>query len=261
MTDLTYGAIIALGKTWFKAMDFQWRFTGSENIPREGGVVLAVNHISYVDFLMAGYGTLPSGRLTRFMAKRETFDHKITGPIMRNCKHISVDRADGQASYDEAVRYLRNGEVVGVFPEATISRSFEIKELKTGAVRMAADADVPLVPLILWGTQRLMTKDHPRDFGRHKTITVTIGEPISPQGANAVEKTAELRTAMAAMLDKAIAEYPAEEQPPGSWWLPARHGGSAPTPEEAKRLDEAELAERAAKRRAKAEEARAKRAS
>jgi 1-acyl-sn-glycerol-3-phosphate acyltransferase len=260
MTDLTYGTIIGLGKTWFKLMDFQWRFTGSENIPSEGGAVLAINHISYVDFLMAGYGALPSGRLTRFMAKKETFDHPVSGPIMRNCKHIAVDRADGQASYDEAVRYLERGEIVGVFPEATISRSFEIKELKTGAVRMAADADVPLVPLILWGTQRLMTKDHPRDFGRHKTITVTIGEPINPQGATAVEKTAELRAAMGAMLDKAIAEYPADEQPPGSWWLPARYGGSAPTPERAKELDKAELAERAAKRRAKAEAARAKKA-
>ena len=260
MTDLTYRTIIGLGKTWFKAMDFQWRFTGEENIPSEGGAVLAINHISYVDFLMAGYGALPSGRLTRFMAKKETFDHKASGWIMRNCKHISVDRADGQGSYDEAVRYLRRGEVVGVFPEATISRSFEIKELKTGAVRMAADADVPLVPLILWGTQRLMTKDHPRDFGRHKTITVTIGEPIDPQGATAVEKTAELREAMAAMLDKAITEYPAEEQPPGSWWLPARYGGSAPTPEEAKRLDKEELEQRAEKRRQKAAAARAKRA-
>jgi 1-acyl-sn-glycerol-3-phosphate acyltransferase len=258
MTDLTYGTIIGLGKTWFKLMDFQWRITGEENIPSEGGAVLAINHVSYVDFLMAGYGALPSGRLTRFMAKKETFDHKVTGPIMRNCKHIAVDRADGQGSYDEAVRYLKRGEVVGVFPEATISRSFEIKELKTGAVRMAADADVPLVPLILWGTQRLLTKDHPRDFSRHKTISVTIGAPISPQGATAVEKTAELREAMGAMLDKAIAEYPAEEQPPGSWWLPARYGGSAPTPEEAKRLDREELARRAEKRRAKAESQRAK---
>jgi 1-acyl-sn-glycerol-3-phosphate acyltransferase len=259
MADLPYRAIIVLGKTWFRAMDFQWRVTGSEHIPSEGGAVLAINHVSYVDFIMAGYGAVPSGRLVRFMAKRETFDHRLSGPLMRSLRHISVDRADGQASYDEAVRYLKDGEVVGVFPEATISRSFEIKELKTGAVRMAADAGVPLVPMVLWGTQRLITKDHPRDFGRHKTISVTIGEPISPEGATAVEKTAELRTAMGAMLDKAIAEYPPDEQPPGSWWLPARHGGTAPTPEEAKRLDREELAERAAKRRARAEAARAKR--
>lgn len=250
MTDLTYRTIIGLGKTWFALSDFTWRISGTENIPRVGGAVLAVNHISYVDFMMAGYGALPSKRLTRFMAKRETFDHKITGPIMRNCKHISVDRADGQKSYDDAVAALKRGEIVGVFPEATISRSFEIKELKTGAVRMAADADVPLIPLILWGTQRMFTKDHPKDFSRHKTIVVKVGAPIDAQGATAVAKTAELRSAMGAMLDEAITAYPAEEQPPGSWWLPARHGGSAPTLEEAAALDRAELAARAAKRRA-----------
>lgn len=251
MSELTYKTIIGLGRTWFKVMDFRWQISGAHHIPRDGGAVLAINHISYVDFLMAGYGALPSGRLTRFMAKKETFDHPVTGPIMRGCKHISVDRASGQASYDEAVDNLRRGEVVGVFPEATISRSFLIKELKTGAVRMASDADVPLVPLILWGTQRLLTKDHPRDFSRHKTIGVTIGAPISTQGATAVEKTAELRTQMSRMLDEAIRGYPAEEQPPGSWWLPESYGGSAPSPEQAARLDREELARRAEKRRLK----------
>ncbi len=249
--DLTYYTIIGLGRTWFKAMDFRFRVSGQDHIPRTGGAVLAINHVSYIDFLMAGYGARWSKRLTRFMAKRETFDHAVTGPIMRGCHHISVDRADGQGSYDEAVRYLREGEVVGVFPEATISRSFLVKELKTGAVRMAAEANVPLVPVILWGTQRLFTKDHPRDFSRHKTITVTIGEPLDPQGATAHEKTTELHAAMSAMLDKAIGEYPAEEQPPGSWWLPASYGGSAPTPDEAKRLDHEEMQRRAAQAAAK----------
>ena len=62
MTDLTYYSIIGLARTWFKAMDFQWRITGSEHIPAEGGAVLAINHVSYVDFIMAGYGAVPSGR-------------------------------------------------------------------------------------------------------------------------------------------------------------------------------------------------------
>jgi 1-acyl-sn-glycerol-3-phosphate acyltransferase len=247
MADASYYAIVGLGHTWFKAMDFRFRVTGQDNIPRAGGAVLAINHISYIDFLVAGYGARYSKRLTRFMAKRETFDHKVTGPIMRSLRHISVDRRDGQASYDEAVRYLREGEVVGVFPEATISRSFLIKELKTGVVRMAADAEVPLVPVVLWGTQRLFTKDHPKDFSRHKTISVTIGAPIDPHGATAVQKTAELRTVMSSMLDQAIRSYPAEEQPPGCWWLPAAYGGSAPTPEEAKELDRDELRQRARK--------------
>jgi 1-acyl-sn-glycerol-3-phosphate acyltransferase len=250
MRDLPYYAIIGACRAWLALSDFTFRTSGIEHIPRTGGAVLAINHISYVDFIMAGYGARAAGRLPRYMAKRETFDHPVTGPVMRSLRHISVDRADGQASYDEALRYLRDGEVVGVFPEATISRSFLIKELKSGAVRMAADADVPLVPLVLWGTQRLVTKDHPRDLSRHKTISVTVGEPIDPHGTSAVRKTAELRAAMSAMLDTAIRDYPAEEQPPGSWWLPAAYGGSAPTPERAAELDREELRQRAAKRRA-----------
>jgi 1-acyl-sn-glycerol-3-phosphate acyltransferase len=213
--------------------------------------VLAINHVSYVDFIMAGYGAVDAKRLVRFMAKRETFDHPVSGPLMRSMHHISVDRADGQRSYDDAVQYLRDGEVVGVFPEATISRSFLVKELKTGAVRMAADAEVPLIPLVLWGTQRLLTKDHPRDLSRHKTISVSVGEPIDPQG-NAVERTKHLHTVMTGMLDTAIRSFPAEEQPAGSWWLPASYGGSAPTPEQAKLLDAEELRRRAARRSARA---------
>ena len=249
--DIPYHLIVGAGHTWFRLADFRFVVTGQDNVPRKGGAVLAINHISYVDFIMAGYGARWSKRLVRFMAKRETFDHPVSGPLMRSMRHISVDRQDGQASYDEAVRYLEAGEVVGVFPEATISRSFLIKDLKTGAVRMAAAAGVPLVPVVLWGTQRLITKDHPRDFSRHKTISVTMGEPLDPTGASAAVRTAELREAMSTMLDEAIRAYPAEEQPPGSWWLPASYGGSAPTPEEAKRLDAEELRRRAEKRAAR----------
>jgi 1-acyl-sn-glycerol-3-phosphate acyltransferase len=252
VSDLPYRLIVGAGHTWFKAMDFRFRISGEHNVPRTGGAVLCINHVSYVDFILAGYGARASKRFTRFMAKREVFDHPVAGPLMRSMHHISVDRAQGQQSYDDAVEYLRNGEVVGVFPEATISRSFLIKELKTGAVRMAAEADVPLIPVILWGTQRLLTKDHPRDFSRHKTISVTMGEPIDPQGSTPAEKTAELHRHMTEMLDEAIRAYPAEEQPPGSWWLPASYGGSAPTPEEARRLDREELRRRAEKRAEKA---------
>jgi 1-acyl-sn-glycerol-3-phosphate acyltransferase len=177
---------------------------------------------------------------------------------MRSFNHIMVDRAEGQGSAEEAVRYLRNGEIVGIFPEATISRSFLIKELKTGAVRIAAEAQVPLIPVILWGTQRIKTKDHPQDLSRHKTIAIRVGEPLHPTGEDAATETKELHTAMSALLDESIRAYPADEQPPGSWWLPASYGGSAPTPERAKELDREELARRAEARRAKAQAAAAK---
>ncbi len=153
---------------------------GTEHVPREGGALLAFNHVSYIDFVLGGLAAQPSKRLVRFMAKREVFDHTVGGPVMRSMHHISVDRADGGASLEEALRYLQAGEVVGIFPEATISRSFEVKELKTGAARIAAQAGVPLVPVVLWGTQRMMTKDHPRDFSRGKTIGIRVGEPMRP---------------------------------------------------------------------------------
>ena len=251
MRDLTYPPIIVMAKLGFRALGFRFQMSGTEHVPRSGGAVLAFNHISYLDFVLGGYAAQPSKRLVRFMAKRELFDHRWTGPLMRSLHHISVDRAEGVASYDEAVRHLRMGEVVGIFPEATISRSFELKELKTGAARLAATAGVPLVPAVLWGTQRIKTKDHPQDFSRGKTIAIRVGEPLEPAGRSPATETAELKARMAALLDEAIRGYPAEEQPPGSWWLPASYGGSAPTPEEAARLDAEEKRARAKARAAR----------
>src|SRR4051794_40135348 len=246
--DLTYPPVIVAAKTAFRLLGQRIELTGAENVPRCGGVMLAYNHIGYVDFVYGGLAANPSGRLVRFMAKREIFDHRVTGPLMRSLHHIEVDRGEGLASYRTAVDYLRSGEAVGIFPEATISRAMELKEFKTGAVRIAAEAGVPLVPVILWGTQRMMTKDHPKDFSRGKTISIRVGEPLHPTGADPVAETAELHAVMTTLLDESIRAYPVAEQPPGSWWLPASYGGSAPTLEEAAVLDAEEKRLRAERR-------------
>jgi 1-acyl-sn-glycerol-3-phosphate acyltransferase len=234
MRDFVYPVVVAAAKTWFRLGDVRIEMTGTEHIPREGGALVAVNHLSFVDYVMAGYPGVQRGRLTRFMAKKEVFDHPVGGPVMRSFHHIAIDRASGQGGMDEACRYLADGELVGIFPEGTISRSFELQPLKTGAVRIAATAGVPLIPIVLWGTQRFLTKGKPRDFGRHKTVSIEVGEPMHPTPQdNANAQTAELQRRMEEMLDRLIRNYPADEQPPGSWWLPASHGGSAPTPDEA----------------------------
>ena len=251
MRDLTYPPVILTAKAAFRLLGQRFQLTGAEHVPRSGGVLLAYNLVGYVDFIYGGLAANPSGRLVRFMAKREIFRHRIGGPVMRSMHHIEVDRGAGVASFRTAVDYLRRGEAVGIFPEATISRSFELKEFKSGAVRIAAEAGVPLVPVTLWGTQRVLTKDHPRDLSREKTIAITVGEPLHPTGADPVAETAELKAAMAALLDRTIRAYPSDEQPPGSWWLPASYGGSAPTPEEALRLDAEELKRRRERRSAK----------
>jgi len=234
MRDIVYPVVIAAAKTWFKVGDVRIQMTGTEHIPRQGGALVAVNHLSFVDYVLAGYPGVERGRLTRFIAKKEVFDHPVGGPVMRSFHHIALDRADGQRGMDEARRYLDAGELVGIFPEGTISRSFELQPLKTGAARIAADAGVPLIPIVVWGTQRFLTKGKPRDFGRHKTVAIEVGEPLHPSpedNPNLVTK--DLQARMEAMLDRLIRSYPADEQPPGSWWLPARYGGSAPTPDEA----------------------------
>lgn len=235
--------LIAEGLT--RATGAQISYHGLENIPAEGGAVVAINHTGYVDFLPAALAAKARGRRMRFMIKAEMEQVKIVGFLIRHTGTIPVDRRAGAGAYAVAVQSLRAGELVGVYPEATISRSFELKEFKTGAVRMASEAQVPIVPVIVWGAHRVWTKDHPRAVGRRKfPITVAVGEPI-PAGGPVSELTTTLRTAMDGLLQRAQAGYPA---PAGEYWVPRRLGGGAPTLEEARRLDEAELAERARRR-------------
>jgi 1-acyl-sn-glycerol-3-phosphate acyltransferase len=168
--------------------------------------------------------------------------------------HIPVDRAAGAASFRVAANALRDGEVVGVFPEATISRSFTVKEVKTGAVRLAQETGVPLVPVALWGGQRLFTKDLPRDFRtRGRPLTIMVGPPMAaPPDEDRALLTAALRERMQELLDQAQKVHP-DQPAPGedAPWHPVHLGGTAPTPERARELDAAEKAERAAKRAAK----------
>ena len=112
--------------------------------------MIASNHVSYLDFIFAGLASVQVGRLTRFMAKEAVFRNKVSGPLMRGMRHIPVDRDAGSASFRTALKALKAGELVGIFPEATISQSFTVKELKSGAVRLAQSAGVPLVPVAVW---------------------------------------------------------------------------------------------------------------
>jgi 1-acyl-sn-glycerol-3-phosphate acyltransferase len=219
-------------------------YHGLHNIPSVGGAVVAINHTSYVDFLPAALAVMKRKRRLRYMIKAEMQDVLAIDFLIRHTKTIPVDRRAGAGAYAVAVHRLREGELVGVYPEATISRSFELKGCKTGAARMALDAEVPIIPLVVWGAQRIWTKDHPKRIGRNKIpITVAVDPPLVPSGTiDAV--MAELREEMTTLLHRVQQDYP---HPEGEYWVPHRLGGSAPTPDEAKVLDEIELADRARK--------------
>ncbi|BAU97253.1 acyltransferase [Corynebacterium suranareeae] len=251
-----YGrTIINAVRAVLKAQDVRISIFGAENIPTTGGALLAINHTGYYDFILGGIPAFVRGkRLVRFMAKKEIFDTPVVGTLMRWMKHVSVDRSAGASSMKEAQTRLDAGHLVGIFPEATVSRSFEIKELKTGAVRIADAAQVPLLPLIIWGGQRIITKDIDRDLGRsHIPVFISVGEPVDPSG-DPEEATQRLYEAMKTLLDETRTAYEQQYGPfdGGELWRPQSLGGGAPTLEQAKMLEIAEKERRQAKRAAKA---------
>ncbi|ANE05054.1 lysophospholipid acyltransferase family protein [Corynebacterium crudilactis] len=253
--ELLYGrTIINAIRLTLKAQDVQVFVFGQENLPTTGGALLAINHTGYYDFILGGIPAYTHGkRLVRFMAKKEIFDTPIVGALMRGMKHVSVNRAAGSGSMEDARKRLDDGGLVGIFPEATVSRSFEIKELKTGAVRIAEDAQVPLLPVIIWGGQRIITKDTKRDLGRsHIPVFVSVGTPVDSSG-DPEEATARLYEAMKELLDETRTAYEQKFGPfeGGELWRPVSLGGGAPTLEQAKTLEIAERERRQAKREAK----------
>src|SRR3954469_7924715 len=236
--DRPYRLVIRLALVVFRLFGFRFDVRGSEHLPASGGAIICSNHVSFFDFTFLGLAALPRRRLVRFMAKSPVFDHWFSGPFMRAMQHIPVDRKAGTAAFESAVRALKDGEVVGVFPEATISTSFTVKDLKAGAARMAVDAGVPVVPAAVWGGQRIATKGRTQ-LRRGVAITVVLGEPLVPQPGEKVQPLLRrTRAAMEELLAEAQASSP--QQPAGPddrWWLPAALGGTAPTPEEAAERD------------------------
>jgi 1-acyl-sn-glycerol-3-phosphate acyltransferase len=230
VADLVYPPVIGAIKLLWKYLGLQFDFQGDHHIPRKGGAILSINHIGYLDFALTGTAALPTGRYVRFMAKKEVFDNKLAGPLMRGMHHICVDRSSGTASFVAALRALRAGEVIGIFPEGTISVSFEIKELKSGAVRLAMASGVPVIPAIVWGSQRIWTKKVKRNLRRNKfPIIVAFGEPLYFDKQSDVEAgELLLRQTMISMLHEVQQKYPDSHK--GERWAPVRLGGSAPAP-------------------------------
>jgi 1-acyl-sn-glycerol-3-phosphate acyltransferase len=230
VADLVYPPVIVLIKSFWKYLGLNFDFQGQDNVPRKGGAILAINHTSYFDFALAGTAALPVKRYVRFMAKKEIFDNKVAGPLMRGMHHINVDRSNGAPSFVAALRSLKAGEIIGIFPEGTISTSFEIKELKSGAVRLAIGAGVPVIPTIVWGGQRVYTKGLKPNFKRRKfPVAVSFGEPISYSRETDVEVAEKhLREVMIQMLRDVQEKYP--DSHVGQRWAPVRLGGTAPAP-------------------------------
>ena len=221
----------------------RWRIhvEGLEHVPRRDGAVLAFNHHSYVDFLMVAWAPVRKlKRPVRFLAKREIWQSRWVGWVVRWGEAVPVDRTSATAragAFDAAAEALRHGDLVAVAPEQTISRSFDLLPLRTGAARMAKQADAPIIPVIGWGSHRALTKGQPKRLKLRLPVIVRFGEPIRVGADESPEEATErLRERMAAMLDEVQRSYP-DGMPAGATWVPAHLGGGAPDHDEVVRQE------------------------
>jgi 1-acyl-sn-glycerol-3-phosphate acyltransferase len=242
--DYVYRPVIRTALALFRVLGFRFDLRGVDNLPVTGGAVLASTHVSYFDFMFVGLSAHKRNkRLVRFMAKQAVFDNKISGPLMRGMHHIPVDRAAGAAAYRHAVDALRAGELVGVFPESTISRAYVPRPLKSGAARMAIEAGAPLIPVVVWGGHRVWTVARRPNLRRRVAVSVWVDEPLHiAAGETATEVTERLAVRLRELVDKVLSEYPDAAKPDDDWWLPAHVGGGAPTPAVAAEVERAALA-------------------
>lgn len=250
MNQLIYRLVVRAFRLLFLLLGIRLDLRGEEHLPTSGPAIVACNHVSFLDFALVGLAANRRHRLVRFMAKQSTFDNPLSGPAMRAMRHIPVDRSYGAPAARQACEELRRGELVGIFPEATISRAWTLKPFMRGAAALAVREQVPLVPVAVWGGHRVLTVDGRWSLRRGRAVTILIGQPIIPTadaGAAGVATEvaavgAELRQRMQDLLDLAQHDYPElPRDEADSWWLPRHLGGSAPTPQIAAQLDAASV--------------------
>ena len=191
---------------------FRWRILGKEHIPKSGPVILASNHISFLDPIAMLWLTDRRKRRVRFMAKAELWKVRVLRFFLVHSKMIPVSRwsVAAGASVDAAEHALQDGQCICIFPEGTISPDFELMEGKTGAARIAADSGVPVTPVAVWGTHRLSSLQHPWPRLRFGiAVTITVGEPVAvAPDEDPVDATDRVMTAVADCLADARRRYP-----------------------------------------------------
>jgi 1-acyl-sn-glycerol-3-phosphate acyltransferase len=214
---------VAKGAFWpWLRWGLDWKIEGAQHIPTSGPVVIASNHVSYLDPLTLAYVADLRGRHVRFLAKAELFDKPVLGTLLRAAHQIPVRRGRVEAAdaLKEAVDALGRGECISVFPEGTISEDFEPMAGKSGTARLVERAGVPITPMGLWGTHRILTKGRKPHWQWGVPQTAVVGEPIVPGPDEHVKQVTDRM--MAAIVDCVArarelypAEHPSDTDP---WW-------------------------------------------
>lgn len=192
------------------------RVRGVEHVPASGPTIVVANHVSYVDPVLLGLGVEARGRMVRFMAKRELFEHWFTGPVLRHADQILVDRrGDAGRALRHAEQAMAQDKLIIIFPEATIHPVFDPSRGKTGAARLALATGAPLIPAVAWGGQDVATKHGRVRAGWRSVHEVRFG-PAIPYAAGDAPRdlTVQLMSAIAQLLVEAAAAHPLDLGPP-----------------------------------------------
>jgi len=234
--ELVYPPVIGAARLLFRGLGLRLTVEGDRHIPQTGPVVIASNHVSFLDFAMVGLMARRSRRYVRFLARHEVWQHPVAAPLMRGMGHIPVDRSVPVAAFLRARARLRSGEAVGIFPEAGVSTSYTVRSLMPGAVALAAQTGAPLVPMAIWGPQRIFTAGLPRDLTRGRSVTLRAGAPVHlDRTADVWTQTQHLGGRLQVLLDD-LQRRPGHQSGAGAPapWHPAHLGGDAPTPDDAR---------------------------
>ena len=218
------------------------RWTGVEHLPRSGPVVLAATHASYPDFVFLERAAVTRGRYVRFMTRHDVWGPPVVPWFMDRMRHVPVDRQAPAHAYLRARSLVRQGEAVCGFPEAGISYSYTVRPLMPGLVALARETGAPLLPVAVWGTQRIQAVGSPTppiDLTRGRRVDLAFGEPVRVgPGDDLLEATRGLGRRMTDLLEE-VQQLPHHRPRPGEVapWYPAHLGGHAPTRYDAVRLD------------------------
>ncbi len=216
---------------------------GVEKIPREGAVIAVFNHRSYFDSAVVGTVLAQTGRSFRFLGKKEVFDAPLIGVFSRMAGGIRVNRSSGSDDpLEAAVKVLRAGEAIALAPEGTIPRgpAFFATELRGrwGAARLAAATGAPVVPIGLWGTEKVWPRNSrlPRlTFAEPPEIRVRVGDPVPLRYRSTESDTKKIMAALMDLLppEARVAKHPTAEElaatyPPGYRGDPSLEGDRRP---------------------------------
>ncbi|MFO6451134.1 MULTISPECIES: lysophospholipid acyltransferase family protein [unclassified Aeromicrobium] len=183
---------------------------GAEHLPRSGGFVVAVNHLSYTDPFLFGHWLVDHDIPPRFLVKDPLFAVPVIGWLLRKAGQIPVYRGTGAAaeSLRAAIQTVESGSVVAIYPEGTMTRDPGGWPMsgRDGAVRTAHAAGVPLVPVAQWGPQEIMWpyRRELRLFPR-KTVHVRVGPPIDLSGLGEHPTQEQVHAATERLMDEITA--------------------------------------------------------